>query len=589
MKTDAFVPPLPKGLRSAEADLWALDRTGGADRRWRHRVMAHLPDDFAKSAVDHYRKLWLAGQSTAANTGLRELAESVDTCHARLARDNDALILYARRRAHEASLIRARFPDTDLALTALQKFANNHAIPSPGSPKPFTAKQAIARLCDEVWWRRTLRKIVGRSIERAAIKNNMVNSRHALYVSDDTLRRRRMQRQRNRELIALMVAENETGQAVPLQDLVEHSLSNPHKRRAELMTRIAGCENYSIQHGHDALLVTLTCPSRFHASISHSGARNPKYSNTSPRDSQSFLRRQWSRVRTSLKRKTLHVYGVRIAEPHHDGTVHWHILVFGPATDLSMFEELCRHHWLSEDPDEPGARERRVSVVKIDRNMGTAAGYVAKYISKNVDGEHVGVDFEDAKGRTATNTAERVEAWASTWGIRQFQFFGQPLVTIWRELRRIRQPVLGPIEPFRAAADEGNWALYMQLMEASDSCVELIKAWNDRPDRYGDARGWEITGVRLRDTTVSTRNHIWILKRVYLAKQTPYTEAIPYTDATSTSSNTPYTEETPYTGPILGIHTAIKLPSAARAATSACAKNTDFCSVLDFASLESCH
>lgn len=95
---------------------------------------------------------------------------------------------------------------------------------------------------------------------------------------------------------------------------------------------------------------------------------------------------------------------------------------------------------------------------------GGAVAYVAKYIAKNLDGKDVGLDLED--GGDAIHTAPRAVAWARLWGVRQFQPFGTPAVTIWRELRRLREITPAQDALFGTvweAANEGRFADFLNL------------------------------------------------------------------------------------------------------------------------------
>jgi hypothetical protein len=50
---------------------------------------------------------------------------------------------------------------------------------------------------------------------------------------------------------------------------------------------------------------------------------------------------------------------------------------------------------MREDGNEPGAQEHRFTVTPIDEKFGSATGYIAKYISKNIDGYGMDGELDD--------------------------------------------------------------------------------------------------------------------------------------------------------------------------------------------------
>lgn len=326
---------------------------------------------------------------------------------------------------------------------------------------------AIRRMTCPLWWRRALRKAQGRALEREAVGLGYVHRRAEIYASDATVHRRTQQKARNALSLESTDAVNlTTGEIYTLAELAARAVSNPEIRRGELMTRIAGFEAIAQGVGDAAEFVTLTAPSAFHAQrqVGPKVEPNPSYSGATPRETQSYLVRVWARVRAALARVGVRPYGFRIAEPHHDATPHWHLLLFMAGDAVAKFREVFRKYALQESPDEPGAQKNRIKFVSIDPAKGSAAGYIAKYVSKNIEGGGYQVQ-KDVEGHDAIYPSQRVEAWASTWGIRQFQQIGGPPVGVWRELRRMPEKIetSETVEAARAAADAGNWRRYVEV------------------------------------------------------------------------------------------------------------------------------
>ena len=312
-------------------------------------------------------------------------------------------------------------------------------------PRAIMGEGAIKRAQDARWWRRALRVHVARVVEAGAIKLGIVNRRGGGYASNAAVDRRAQQVARNAAALGKTLYRNEAGQVYTLSELAASSTANPVIRGGELMTRIRGAEEYADAAGHVGLFVTLTCPSRMHAVTAGSGGRpvkNKRYDgHSTPRTSQMWLRATWARCRASLARQGVRLYGLRVAEPHHDGTPHWHALLWCESeAQAQALEKTVRRYWLADDGSEPGAMKNRVNVKRM--TSGGAAGYEAKYIAKSV-GHHLAEHLDVAQGELLTVESgdvpgfRRVDAWAAAWGIRQFQSVGMPPVTVWRELRRV--------------------------------------------------------------------------------------------------------------------------------------------------------
>lgn len=492
--------------------LWDISTPDGADRRFRETVFEQLPYRFRKPAANRYRDAFNAGGISNANSMLLDVAAVVKGAAVRIAGNDSELCEWAEKQARTCEKTAAAITDQDSAYLVLCEIAKRSGVVAPEIAKGVTVAGAIKRMACQKWWRRQARTHQGRGVESAAIALHMVHRHAELYASNESVERRAGQKRRNRLMLESCLAVNELGDEYTLAELADLSVSNPVIRRGELMTRMAGFETAAKKAGHVGEFYTWTCPSRMHSSLSKSVAKNPNYDGTTPRAAQKYLCRQWSRARAALKRLKLGVYGFRVCEPHHDGTPHWHMLFFMAPEHSDEVRRVLRHYALQVDGDEPGAAKHRFTAVRIDPRRGTAAGYLAKYVAKNIDGFGLGTIDEDLFGRSPVACAARVDAWASTWGIRQFQQIGGASVTVWRELRKVHEAVDVPaIESARQSADVGDWAGYLDAQ--ADQPVTLYKEWSDAPGAYGEPLGYKILGVASGLSAVVARVHEWVIKK----------------------------------------------------------------------------
>jgi Bacteriophage replication gene A protein (GPA) len=416
---------------------------------------------------------------------------------------------------------------------AIKTLADAHQLDLPLGNRESTQESIAARCYETKTWRKIIDRTNTRKAENHLRELGFVERGKALYCTNQAVTWYRSKMRAQEAYLRSRTVDDGTGTQLELWEVHQKSLANKSNRRTELMTRMRGFEDYAKTADHVATFFTLTAPSAFHARAVGRG-HNPLFAGGSVRDAQQWLSRQWAKSRAALAKRGLVIYGFRVAEPHHDGTPHWHLVLFCAPGNRDALCDVLREKWLSEYADEPGALVHRCKSIAIVAAKGSATGYLSKYIAKNIDGFGVEGEASDEDDTTPIKaTALRVTAWASLHGIRQFQQIGGPSVGPYRELRRQRTPVdLPTLEPARLACDSHLFGEFIRL----NGGVEVgrhgrIRAWKQTPiaewldetsgevtqktkqNAYGEDRAAQVVGVMSVSEALETRTKQWRIIR----------------------------------------------------------------------------
>ncbi|HCT2507491.1 TPA: replication endonuclease [Aeromonas dhakensis] len=512
---------------------------GESDLVWAVQLLDGLSMQFTQVLFKQYvrrRKDGTARNCRSANIWLRErvkwvrslvMALPVDANHLR---DDDGRKRVAHQFANQTAAIWKNIEQNATA-GELDLMETWEAIKQPadqwgfiGKMPDFKTREArdnwilsvMVRLLSAKWWERRVNRCWDRLQEHIAILLGKVRKGVSAYVSNATMK---VVRERKRAMMRWLaeseVMNEQHDLVISMKDCWEASNANPVNRRAEMMTRMRGFEDYAEEQGHVGVFFTWTAPSRFHAWKTGSNGKtieNDKYQGATPRDTCAYLGQLWSRARSYLKRWGMPIYGFRVCEPHHDGTPHWHMLLFMRKCDRNGVIDTLQRYALTDDRQELERSNQGIPFTdftprfdwkEIDPSKGDATGYIAAYIAKNIDGEHV--DGDEEAGTKADLGAQHACAWASWWGIRTFQQIGGAPVGVWRELRRISNAkkhgdLVGPPKPVlqdprfeaaRFAADNGIFRCYLHAMGGALSTraehpIKLAHLIEEEANRYGE-------------------------------------------------------------------------------------------------------
>jgi hypothetical protein len=331
-----------------------------------------------------------------------------------------------------------------------------------------------ARVRDVGYWRRTLRRHVAREAERIELQRGRVGKDGSAYCSERAQHARTTQRKAQQQWL-----EETTLQAVidgePVELSMETVAKTPHQKLSRLYAFVAAMDQLAVESELTVALLTATLESEWHPNPAH-GKPGHRWNGATPAQASDEFGKRWQRVRRDLGKRRISVSGLWAAEPHRDGCPHRHFwLIYDPEHQDNVFAAFLKHFpgKMKVRRDEgtggdvmietaadaragvsrPLKRKRegaQVDVSIIDRDKGSGATYVIKYVSKSIGAEGA-FDGEAAKPKSEREQRNllAIDAYRALWGMRAVQFFGiNDCLTKWDELRRAPD---SPQEPELAA------------------------------------------------------------------------------------------------------------------------------------------
>ncbi|MBI6550072.1 replication endonuclease [Xenorhabdus lircayensis] len=596
-----FQPNIPQGVSMAERLLWEVN---AEDHQWRHQYIGQMPDFLAKYFSRRYVDIFNRSGRRDANSFLRKtVGQNVlprfqlvkaryqfNHCFSGIApfpfiEQLENMATYDRKQllklSHEVSVFisgnyehyslehsqKHPLASTDSENELFSRVARLYQLLAKltlqcGTNPPYWQRfnrgrkaPSVDQLCSGMlrmmsarWWYFRLKRLRDIQSEHMAIAVGQVQQAASPYVSRQALREWLEQKRRNREFFKHFDLENEEGERISLADTVVHSNANPAIRRCELMVRMRGFEDVANKMNCVGEFYTITAPAKYHA-VQHQGGFVKYWDGATPRDTQRYLCGIWAKARAAIARAGISLFGFRVVEPHHDGTPHWHMVLFMLPEHLRQVREILEHYACQAEQDElrrDDAKKARFDYRVIDPNKGSATGYIAKYISKNIDGYALEEEKDHETGESLRDMAKSVTAWASRWRIRQFQQIGGAPVSVWRELRRLREMRLSDhkINAVLQAADEGNWAAYI-LAQGGPWVARhnLVVRLSYKHIPFGSPYGEDVHSIQgvtspflSRAEFICTRIHQWAIVPKSDAVSTSTSERIVYKRNTKFSS-----------------------------------------------------
>lgn len=373
------------------------------------------------------------------------------------------------------------------------------------------------RLACKRFWRRSLEKKVNEERLNYEARNLIVgghpkNPEASVqnYCSNETLLREQIKRKDNEDKLSrYKVLNTETNTEI---NLLSIALSNEKNRTNELYFIVKSLENLAAEKNFKWMFITLTAPPQYHPNpVKGRRSYDPSLG---IKGSHEYIKRLWAQTRSVLNERGVkaspeHYFGFRTVEPHRDGSIHWHLIIFANKDVQKKITEAILEKF-------PVKNAADIVYGKEGDGSASAATYLYKYIAKSVSRETSEYDTStelvkdkarEEKDLASLRNKERVQAALKSLEIRQYQIFGvNNLTTIFKKINRLNldaiTPMHGSILEFIKTSIWRNADGYLNMLKntemfGSGSEIELIKVATQ--SSYGEPQK-KVVGIRIGTT-----------------------------------------------------------------------------------------
>ena len=330
------------------------------------------------------------------------------------------------------------------------------------------------------------------------------------YVDGWTLRRFEHQQVANAAFLKKHVAIS-LDQRIPLSEIASSAAAS---RRAQWYAMILGMREIASRDSFTPVFVTVTLPGEWHLCPRFGEPGDPRHS---PTDAAKEIGKRWHNALCMFKGRKGQLFGIRVAEPHADGTPHLHCVLWVKLSQCDDLRDCLAKHFPAGTQSEKEYRDKgdftkgpALVIKKWEerseddaRGCADAASYALSYVLDVLENDTGNADpIADAgnlqKSRTKSKEIKRVKAWARHARLRRLSLVGLNPGTIgrWATFYRAlkghssEETVAHPqTKAILHAMKSAQWGSVLRLLGAfSSKNDQPIKPVREvRSNRWGDA------------------------------------------------------------------------------------------------------